>query len=103
MKYEGDSTIKIDNTWNLPKAKKGDEICGWRCNWCAWNSPQRLEKKKLEELEQRKNRDHPYHSFIKIGENTRKIPEEQRRFAVTKTSVKNYLLKLVWKTRIEGK
>ena len=42
--------------------------------------------------------DHPNDSVIKIGQNMEKSPEDLRRLAVTKTSVKDHQLMLVWKT-----
>ena len=42
--------------------------------------------------------DHPKYSIIENGQNTEKGPEDLRRLAVTQTPVKNYQLKLMWKT-----
>ena len=53
-----------------------------RCSWCTWNCPQRLGKK-LKELYQQTNRNHPDHSTVKINKDTEKSPGDLRRLAVT--------------------
>ena len=60
--------------------------------------PKDLEKS-LEELKNRKNRDHPDHSIFKISQNTGKSPGDLRRLVVTQTPVKDHQLVLVWKAR----
>ena len=42
--------------------------------------------------------DHQDYSIIKMGQNMEKSPGDLRRFAVTQTPGKNYLLTLVGKT-----
>ena len=42
--------------------------------------------------------DHPNYYIIEIGQNTEKSPGDLRRLAVTQTPVKDYQLKLLWKT-----
>ena len=51
-------------------------------SWRAWNSPQRLGKKRGS---QKKNQDYPDHSIAKIGQNTQKSHGDLKRFAVTHT------------------
>ena len=65
------------------------------CNWCTWNSPQRMDKGSRRLRNQRKSRDHPDYRITKIGQNTEKSPGDARRLAVIQTPVKKYLLSLV--------
>ena len=58
--------------------------------------------KGLEELEIRARVETiPNSSIIKIGQNTEKSPGVVKRLAVTKTSVKDHQLMLVWKNHNE--
>ena len=63
--------------------------------------PKSLEERLEWSENQRKSQDHPYHSFVKIGQNTKKSLGALRRLAVTQTSVKNNRLKLVQKIHEE--
>ena len=74
------------------------------CNWYARNNPQRLDKKTKKFRNQRTSEDPPDYSIFKIAQNTEKSPGDLRRLTVIQTSVKDYLLMLVWKTwRIKRK
>ena len=68
------------------------------CNWCTWKNPQRngVENGRLEN--KRTNTDFTDNRIIKIDSNTEKSPGDLRRLAVTKTSARNYLLKLIRST-----
>ena len=53
------------------------------CSWCSWNGLQRIEKGTGGVENQRKNRDYPDHSIVKIGQNAEKCPGDMRKLAVT--------------------
>ena len=62
------------------------------CNWCAQNNLQKLSEGTGRTENQRKSRDHPNDSIIKIGQKTEKSPCDLRRLAVTQTPMKNHQL-----------
>ena len=68
------------------------------CSWYTWNDHQEFEEETRGILNQMKNRDHPDYNVIEIGQNSLKIPEHLRRFAVTQVPVKSRQLTLVRKT-----
>ena len=49
------------------------------CNWHAWNGPQRLGKKTGRVRNRRTNRNHIDNSFVEIGQNKQKSPENLRK------------------------
>ena len=66
------------------------------CNWCTWNSHQRIYTGTEGFGNKRKSRDHPTNCIVEIGQNNEKCPRDLRRLAVTQTPVRNHRLKLVW-------
>ena len=83
----------LDLVRELKKAIKHDRNGDTRCNWCAWNDPQKFGKWVEKLGNKRTNKDHPNHSIAKIGQNTEKNPGDLRRRTVTQTPVKDHLLK----------
>ena len=67
------------------------------CNWCVWNSNQRIAKGTREPGSWRTSGDHLNDSTVENGQNTKKSPGDMRRFAVTQTPVKNHRLTLMRK------
>ena len=53
------------------------------CNWCIWNSNQRIAKGTGGHRSWRTRGDHPNNNIIENGQNTKKSPGDLRRFAVT--------------------
>ena len=51
--------------------------------------------RKWKTRKKRTSRDHPNHSIVKIGQNTKKSPGDLRKLVVTQTPMENHLLKLV--------
>ena len=66
-------------------------------NWCTWNDLQRIGKGGGRVGNKRSSKDHPEYS-IKIGQTTKKSPEDLWRLAVTQTPARNNQLTLGWKT-----
>ena len=62
-----------------------------------------VEKKIRQNGNQRKNRDHPDHSIVKIGLNTGKSPGDLKRLFATNSLGKDHQLTLVSKTPNEYK
>ena len=65
------------------------------CNWCIWNSYQRIGAGIGGFGNKRWSIGHPDYSIIKIGQNLEKGPRELRRLAIIQTSVGSYQLTLV--------
>ena len=59
------------------------------CSGCSWNDQQRLEKENGKIRSQRKNRNHPDLSIVKIGWNSEKSLGDLRRLTVTQTPWKS--------------
>ena len=59
------------------------------CNWCVWNSNQRIAKGTRGPGSWRTSGDHPNDSTIENGHNTKKSPEDLRRLAITQTPSAN--------------
>ena len=68
------------------------------CNWWSWYSHKRVDIGTEGLGNKRMGGDHTNNSTVEIGKNTEKSPRDLKRFAVTKTSVRNHLLTLVCKT-----
>ena len=68
------------------------------CNWCSWYIHQRIGKRTEKFSNKRTSGDHPNYSIIEIGQNTEKSPRDFGRLAVTKISVKDHQLTLMWKS-----
>ena len=66
-------------------------------DWCVWHSHQRIING-TGGLRNKRSGDHPNYCIIENGQNTEKSPGDLWRLAVTQTPVKNYQLKLMWKT-----
>ena len=64
-------------------------------NWFAWNGSQRLGMVIGRVGNGRTNRDHPNYSITKISQNTKKSPQDLKKFAVTQTPLKVHQLMLV--------
>ena len=62
---------------------------------CSWRNSQRLGKGTGRVTKKRTNRDNPKYSMVDIDQNTEKRTEDQMRFAVTQTPVKDHHLTLV--------
>ena len=78
MEHEGDNYTNRDGSfrYSCQRIIKGTGgLEGWRASW-----------------------DHPNYSIIENGQNSEKSPADLRIFGLTQTPVKNYLLKLMWKT-----
>ena len=65
------------------------------CNWCVWNSNERITKGTRGLGSWRTSGDYPNDSIIENGQNTEKSPGDLRRLAVTQTPVKNHRLTLM--------
>ena len=65
------------------------------CNWGARYSHQRVGTGNGGLGNKRTSGEHPNDSFIKIGQNTEKIPGDLRKPAVIQIPVRNYQLTLV--------
>ena len=63
------------------------------CNWCSWNSPQKLGKRVGRVGNQSMSRDHPNYCIIKISQNTEKSPGDLKKLVVT--AVKDHQLTLI--------
>ena len=66
-------------------------------NWFSRNDHQKLDKRPVRVRNRRTSQDHSNKSTGKIGQNTEKSPGDSRRFAITKSPVKDHQLTLVWK------
>ena len=62
------------------------------CSWCTGNSLKKIGNGIGTVGNCRKNRDHSDQNILEIGQNTEKSPGDQRRIAVTQTSVKDHQL-----------
>ena len=58
------------------------------CNWCSYNSHQRISTRTEGLGNKRMSGDHPNYGNSEIGQNTEKSPEDLSKLAVTQTSVK---------------
>ena len=67
------------------------------CNWYTRNNPQRIGKVTGRLRNKRTSRDNSNSSIIKIGQKTKKTPEDLTRLALTQTPRRNYELTLVLK------
>ena len=85
-----DLTRELKKLWNTKVATI--------CNWCSWYSNQSIDTMPGGLGNKMKNGDHPNHCIIEIGQNTEKSPGDLRLLAVTKTTVKDHQLMLMWKT-----
>ena len=68
------------------------------CEWCFWNSSQRITKRTGGLGSWRTSGDHPNYYIIENGQNTEKSPGDLRRLAVTQSPGKDHQLTLMWKT-----
>ena len=66
------------------------------CNWCVWNSNERITKRTGGLESWRTSGDHPIYYIIENGRNTEKSPGDLWRLAVS--PVKNHLVTLLLKT-----
>ena len=69
------------------------------CIWYVRYSHQRTGTGTWGLWNRRTRGDHPNNSISEIGNNTEKSPGDLRRLAVTRATVKNHRLTLLWKTR----
>ena len=76
-----------------------DGDCDTICNWCTRNDTQRLDKGTGRVGNRTTNGKHPNYSIIEIDQNTENSPEDLRRLAVIHSSMKDYQLTLVRKTK----
>ena len=68
------------------------------CNWHAQFSHQKISTEMGWLGNKRTSEDYPNYTIIKISQNTEKSPGNLKRFAVSKTPVRNHQLMMVWKT-----
>ena len=68
------------------------------CDWCSWYSHLRIIKRTGGLGNYRTRGDYSNYYIIEIGQNIEKRPGDLRRLAVTRKSVKDHQLMLVWKT-----
>ena len=76
--------------------KKTDDYTN--CNWCSWNSPQKIDTRNGGHRNKRTSGDDPNYYIIEIGQNTEKSSGDYRRLVVTQTPVKDHQLTLMRKT-----
>ena len=62
------------------------------CNWCSWNSHQRIDIRTGGPGKNGIGKDCPNCSIIEMGQNTEKSPGDLRWLAVTQTQVENHQL-----------
>ena len=67
------------------------------CDWCFWNSNERVIKGTGGLRSWKTSGDRPNYSIIENSQNTEKSTGDLMRLAVTKTSVKDHQLKLIRK------
>ena len=60
-----------------------------KCNWCVWNSNERITKRTRGLGSWWTSGDHPNNYIIENGQNTEKISGDLRRLAVTRTPAKD--------------
>ena len=66
--------------------------------WCFWYSHQKIIKGTGWLGNKTTGGDSPNYYIIENDQNPEKSPRDLRRLAITQTPVKNYPLKLMWKT-----
>ena len=101
-----DFAFSADHRVKLKENEKRDkyqdlarELKDTNYNLYSWYSHQRIDTETRRFGNKRMSEDHPNYSIIKIGQNTVENPGDLRRFAVSKTPVRNHRLSLLWKTR----
>ena len=63
-------------------------------DWCAWNSPQRLDKENGKVGNQRTKQKHPNYCFVTIKQKSEKIPGDLSGLAITQTPSNTSVKKL---------
>ena len=81
------------DTWTLQESKKKTMEHKSDCNT---NCNQRITR--TSGRENKTSGDHPNDKIVEIGQNTKKSPGDLKRFAITKTLVKNHQQTQAWKT-----
>ena len=89
---------KTTTTTTTEKTMEHESDGDTNSNWWNRYSHQRISKETRGLWNKRTSGDHSNYRIIEIGQNTKKILEDLRRFAITQTPMENHQLMLVWKT-----